>query len=461
MKKHILSILTIASAATLGLSCEDNIRQELPTPEEQMHLKVSKELVEVSFFDSASDAVTFTWETSGYEKQGTECNYWFKMDIAGNEFETSISKIDVNGTNSVTFRGDQLKSFLDSWKILDGTTVKIEAEVIAQPVEKQSIQNQKYQKPEVSKVEFDLVCSSDVTISIGGTDYPFGAKGIYSVVEAGTYECKTGVGASYSVNVPENGLWIFLLDYASHSVKAVRPQLWILGDASSNGWSLSTMPEFEANEDGSIKTWKGFLKPGELKFPLEQNFEWNFNIAYLMPLENGTPAGEGDCTLVLSGVPDNKWRVEKMGEYEIQVDMKEMKVKFTLIEEFHLKWNDIWMVGSATTGGWESNPFQIKLTYDSSNSIKGYPGVFYFEGPLTEGEFKFPLEERTFEVPYLMPANVGSDGLQQLPADGETCEIEYVERYGYDHKWKVSAEQAGDYRLIIDTDKMTMTVNRK
>ena len=38
---------------------------------------------------------------------------------------------------------------------------------------------------------------------------------------------------------------------------------------------------------------------------------------------------------------------------------------------------------------------------------------------------------------------------------------EYVERYGYDHKWKVSAEQAGDYRLIIDTDKMTMTVNRK
>ena len=60
-----------------------------------------------------------------------------------------------------------------------------------------------------------------------------------------------------------------------------------------------------------------------------------------------------------------------------------------------------------------------------------------------------------------MPANVGSDGFQQLPADGETCEIEYVERYGPDHKWKVSAEQAGDYRLIIDTDKMTMTVNRK
>ena len=33
MKKHILSILTIATAATLVLSCEDNIRQELPTPD--------------------------------------------------------------------------------------------------------------------------------------------------------------------------------------------------------------------------------------------------------------------------------------------------------------------------------------------------------------------------------------------------------------------------------------------
>ncbi len=461
MKKSIFSIFSIALAAILGISCEENVRHELPTPEEQMHLKASKELVEVSFFDAVSEAITFTWETSGYEKQGTECNYWFKMDVAGNEFETSIPKIDVTGTNSVKFRGDELKSFLDSWKIQDGTTIRIEAEVIAQPVEKGSVQNQKYQKPEVSKVEFDLVCSSDVAMVIDGKEHPFGTNGILAVVEAGVYECKTGINASYNVTVADKGLWIFLLDYSSHSIKALRPQLWLLGDASPKGWNLSEMPEFSANEDGSLKTWRGILKPGELKFPLEQNFNWNFNIAYLMPSENGTPAGEGDCTLVLSGVPDNKWKVEKMGEYEIQVDMKEMKVKFTLIEEFQLKWNDIWMVGSATTGGWESNPFQIKLTYDFSNSIKGYPGVFYFEGPLNEGEFKFPLEERSFEVPYLMPVNVGSDGLQQLPADGETCEIEYVERYGYDHKWKVSAEQAGDYRLIIDTDKMTMTVNRK
>ena len=461
MKKSIFKILTVAAAIVLGASCEDNIRQELATPEDQMHLAVSKELVEVSFFDSASDAVTFTWETSGYENQGTECTYWFKMDVAGNGFETSISKINVTGSNSVTFRGDELKSFFDSWKILDGTTIKVEAEVIAQPVEKGSVQNQKYQKPEVSKAEFDLVCSSDVTMIIDGKEYPFATNGIFAVVEAGIYKCTTGTTISYDVTVPDKGLWIFLLDYSSHSVKALRPQLWILGDATSNGWLLSTMPEFDANEDGSVKTWKGFLNPGELKFPLEQNFNWNFNIAYLMPSENGTPAGEGDCTLVLSGVPDNKWRVEKMGEYEIQVDMQEMKVKFTLIKEFQLKWSDIWMVGNATTGGWESNPFQIKLTYDSSNGIKGYPGVFYFDGPLTEGEFKFPLEERTFEVPYLMPVNVGSDGLQQLPGDGETCDIEYVERYGSDHKWKVSAEQAGDYRLIIDTDKMTMTVNRK
>ena len=105
MKKSIFKILTVAAAIVLGASCEDNIRQELATPEDQMHLAVSKELVEVSFFDSASDAVTFTWETSGYENQGTECTYWFKMDVAGNGFETSISKINVElrGISSTVF----------------------------------------------------------------------------------------------------------------------------------------------------------------------------------------------------------------------------------------------------------------------------------------------------------------------------------------------------------------------
>ena len=225
MKKSIFKILTVAAAIVLGASCEDNIRQDLATPEDQMHLAVSKELVEVSFFDSASDAVTFTWETSGYENQGTECTYWFRMDVAGNGFETSISKINITGSKSVTFRGHELKSFFNSWKILDGTTIKVEAEVIAQPVEKGSVQNQKYQKPEVSKAEFDLVCSSDVTMIIDGKEYPFATNGIFAVVEAGIYKCTTGTTISYDVTVPDKGLWIFLLDYSSHSVKALRPQL--------------------------------------------------------------------------------------------------------------------------------------------------------------------------------------------------------------------------------------------
>ena len=41
------------------------------------------------------------------------------------------------------------------------TTIKVEAEVIAQPVEKGSVQNQKYQKPEVSKAEFESLQSHE------------------------------------------------------------------------------------------------------------------------------------------------------------------------------------------------------------------------------------------------------------------------------------------------------------
>ena len=61
-----------------------------------------------------------------------------------------------------------------------------------------------------------------------------------------------------------------------------------------------------------------------------------------------------------------------------------------------------------------------------------------------------------------MPKNVGTDGLADLPQDGQSCAIKYVAAPGTpDHKWRVSEDRAGDYRLVVDTEEMTMTVYKK
>ncbi len=462
MKSAYSRILPVLAVLTVS-ACKDTIRIELPTPEDRMHIKVSSELVEVSFFNPDAEAVTFSWEDTGFKAEGVPYNYWFKMDISGNNFETSIDKRQVTGRNEISFTGVELKSFLNKWKILDGTTARVTAEIIAEPVETEAIENQKYRKPEVSKVEFDLVCNTTLVLEVGDQNYTFSNDEVLATVEAGTYTCRAGDDESIKVTVPQGGLWKFVLDFASRDVNVVRPQLWLLGDACSNGWNLPTMPEFSSENDGAVKTWQGILKKGgEMKFALAINSTWNFNIPYIMPTKNEAPLEDGYVQMTPSGSPDYKWKVAETGKYGISVNLENLTVSFTLVEKLELKWEAIWMVGDATEGGWNADPFRTQLKYDDTDSIKGHKGVFYVDLTLYAGQFKFPLEERTFEVPYLMPEDVGDDGLADLPQDGESCAIKYVAAPGNpDHKWRVSEDRAGDYRLVVDTEEMTMTVYEK
>lgn len=462
MKNAYSRTLLILAALTM-LSCKDSIRIELPAPEDRMHIKVSSELVEVSFFNPDAEAVTFSWDDTGFKDEGIPYNYWFKMDISGNNFETSIDKRQVTGKNEISFTGVELKSFLNKWEVQDGIKARIAAEIIAEPVETGSIENQKYRKPEVSKVEFDLVCNTTLVLEVGDKNYTFTNDEVLTTVEAGTYTCRAGDDESIKVTVPQGGLWKFTVDFANRSVNVVRPRMWLLGNACSNGWDLPTMPEFSSESDGAVKTWQGMLKKGgEMKFALAINSTWNFNIPYIMPLKGEAPLENGDVQMVPSGSPDCKWKVSESGEYRISVNLENLTVSFTLVEKLVLKWDAIWMVGDATEGGWYSNPFRTKLKYDDTNSIKGHKGVFYIDLPLKAGQFKFPLEESKFEVPYLMPKNVGADGLAVLPQDGQSCAIKYVAAPGNpDHKWRVSEDRAGDYRLVVDTEEMTMTVYKK
>lgn len=456
MKNIISKSAFFVAMLSLLLSCEKSVRFDLPSPEDQMHLNVSKESVEISFFSEDQVAVSFSWNTSGYAAQGRPVNYSFKMDISGNNFETSIPKVDVTGVNSISFSPSQLKNFLDDWGVQDGTKVMVEAEVIASLAETESIETQKYEKPEVSKVTFELTClQEDIQIQTGGKTYVFVNNMAFIVVEdASDVKCVSG-SFSKTISVPEKGLWWFGLDYVNRTINFSRPQMWMLGDADVNGWWLGGMPEIPAADDsGKIKKWNGILFPGEMKFSLTFGGE-DFTRPYLMPLVENAPLSNAGIQYVPAGNPDYKWRVSESdaGEYNITLDIENMTISFEKLRDA-LPYREIWICGSATSAGWESNPFPLKLNYDRNEK------VFVFDGHLSPGEFKFPLAERSYEIPFLMPTVVGPDGLIPVTNFDSIHGIEVVNG-AYDHKWKVEEWEQGDYILKVDTINKQMRAQKK
>lgn len=89
-------------------------------------------------------------------------------------------------------------------------------------------------------------------------------------------------------------------------------ELYILGGATDNGWSLDTMEAFE--NVGEVWIWEGNLKPAEqFRFPLQKvsNQWW----PCLVPTADGTSVvyGTGDH------VP-NDFRVPEDGKYKVTVN---------------------------------------------------------------------------------------------------------------------------------------------
>lgn len=108
--------------------------------------------------------------------------------------------------------------------------------------------------------------------------------------------------------------------------------------------------------------------------------------------------------------------------------------------------NNVYAVGDATPNGWEIEQ-SVKFNKVDDNT---YTATF----ALKEGEMKFPLSINSgFECDYIMPTENGV-GLSH-----SACMlVKYPDER--DYKWKVSADEAGTYTIVLDVKKMTMTATK-
>lgn len=203
--------------------------------------------------------------------------------------------------------------------------------------------------------------------------------------------------------------------------------LFLYGSATGNGTS---MIEINEEVEGEIYAWRGRLQAGE------------FKIAYVF--DQPYPAfgvdSHGDLVELLSENDlGTGFVVEKEANYAILVDRVQRKIS---IEE--ISYVNVYMGGGATPAGSFSSGVTFPLIWDIYR-----PHIATITINLVGGEMKFTTSlTNSFSggTLQLMPTRPNASILTDL-------DVMFSNNVP-DWKWLVSAQQAGMYRVVLDTKSM-------
>lgn len=264
-------------------------------------------------------------------------------------------------------------------------------------------------------------------------------KNIFSVI-AGLVltACMTGCDGEKDLNIIEGDLPI------------KTSTLYMVGDATPNGWSIDAPTPFEVSaDDALVFVWEGSLNAGELKCCLTPG---SWDAAFIRPEINGAEISKTPINkqkfIMHAGDPDNKWKVVDAGKYRLTFDLRnwEMSTEFLgepdapVIEPIEAE--NLYIVGSATPNGWNIDaPTQLEKKSDY---------IFVYEGELKADDFKACIETGSWDVPFVRPA---TDGCKISKSGVESSD--FVFTTSPDNKWKVV--DAGIYRLTFDLEHWTIT----
>lgn len=226
--------------------------------------------------------------------------------------------------------------------------------------------------------------------------------------------------------------------------------LYMIGDATPNGWSLDAATPFEAGEeDPLVFTWEGPLNGGELKLCLKAS---SFDEPFIRPLNAGTPIGKAGIAeapfKMNAGDPDDKWKVTDPGIYNLRFDLRNWTMSASFVREQDapviepIEVDQLYIVGDAIPTGWDiDSPTELE---------KKSQYIYVYEGTLDLGEFKVVPTTGSWSVPFIRPAangvNVNKNG---VAVDS------FIYTAGPDNKWLVT--ESGIYRLTFDLENWTIT----
>ena len=493
--------LLLAMLCSFVVSCQDeDMHYDIVRPDDTMHLQVSAGSIELKQELGKETAVTFSWNGTTNANPDAKVTYYFKMDIADNDFAGSIDKIKIpEGSNSFSLTHKKLNALLGSWKVTAGESATLEAEIIAEFKEESQ-----YIKPELSTARFNVVGyqvqPNDIFVvgtAIDGLDASKAVKMTEEIPEEkytwngvmkqGSYKfilSNTSLSPSYTqgtaqssvvfnetetgnetlFSIDKEGFYSLALNIETGALEAVYPtteyeKIWAIGAATPAGWDIMNSVELKKDPVNQVVFYyDGWLNTGEMKFPLELRDDWSF--AALMPVEGGTGEnGDNRMERVEAGGHDYKWNISKAGNYRVTLNTYTMTIEFLYSEApkqeipDDVPYKTLWMLGDATPGDW--NQGRQPFTYD----FDAEKGTFYWEGALKAGMFKCPTNvDNDWQITCFMPANVEA-GKDYAPLSETAAQV--VAPGGDDYKWKVEESEAGNYRIELNIIHNTIKFIKK
>ena len=213
--------------------------------------------------------------------------------------------------------------------------------------------------------------------------------------------------------------------------------LYPIGDATEAGWDLNkTAPIAETEFNSGIYTTLIKLKSGSLKFLLRNAYERMYGATIA-----DQPVNEmGEYTVAYSdGTPDNKFRINYPSTVNYKLTINLNTNTMTIYPE------KIYIIGPAMTGienDW--NFFEDKTMHSTETD-----GVYSWTGELYNGQMKFFTSNDFGSIAY------GATTADVPLAEG-TLDIKRIAGSDDDYKFKVSAEQTGNYTLTLDLNNMKL-----
>ena len=215
--------------------------------------------------------------------------------------------------------------------------------------------------------------------------------------------------------------------------KPVTTTLYLIGDATPNGWNsnLATPLMASATESGKF-TWDGHLTTGNLKFITTLG---QFLPSYNKGADNSHLIYRNDY-----GQPDDQFVISTSGNYTITLNLLDLSI--TITTSTVPPYKSLWILGDATPVGWNINtPAEMRV--DSSNLF-----VFKYNEILAAGEFKIPTATGNWGCDYYMPLTNHPD----LTSTG----VQLVPKGSPDLKWQVT--NPGPYKITLDLQNLTINI---
>tara|TARA_R110002051_G_scaffold81167_1_gene145198 strand:+ start:14757 stop:15902 length:1146 start_codon:yes stop_codon:yes gene_type:complete len=379
--KHIKNIISFVIMSIILISCGDNGLENAdwlkePVFDTPMTLTLSSEEVVMTKGNDDAIAITFNWTPGNDRGPETSLQYFFRMDIEGNNFgqETAVQEEIPSGVFSKTYTAGELNSLLlKKFGLRGNVLTNLEAQIIAR------VNNsEQFQKPEIATASFSATTFSLGPLPLfmvgdaisGGWDYSSGVslpeiteRTIYNYVgnfsigafkiienpgnELPSYDPANGNTIVYNETDPRTNDNVFKVEHTGrHSFymdidegtyifgyipyesiymvgNAITGIGWDIGNAKKMTWNTKVPEEF---------SYTGKFDAGQFKLYTQQG-DWNGRA--LMPAVNETKivpdANPIPMSLMPNAQPDNKWVIESAGTYKLIVNPAKMTIQLKTV----------------------------------------------------------------------------------------------------------------------------------